>query len=166
MIYRLDDQIAQALETAYDPETGELLVSEEEMFSQIEQLKADFDTMIDSIASSVKNLKAEAQDVKDEKMKLEKRQHQLEAKADRSKRLLAYLLHGESWKNARHKIGYRSSSECVIDDGFIEWAISNGRQDLLNTEPTVRKADVKAALKRGEVFEFARLESKDNIQVM
>lgn len=164
MIYRLDEQIAQALENAYDPETGELLIPEDEMFAQIEQITEDFETLIDSIASDVKNLKAEAADVKDEKMKLAKRQAQLENRADRAKRLLAYLLKGEKWKNGRHSISYRKSDELICEDDFIEWATINAPQ-YLKIEPEVRKTDVKNAIKNGQVFEFAHIEQKNNIQV-
>lgn len=164
MIYRLDEQIAQALESAYDPETGELLISEEEMFAQIEKITADFELLIDNIASDVKNLKAEAADVKDEKMKLAKRQAQLENRAERAKRLLAYLLKGEKWKNGRHSISYRKSDELVVDDKFVEWASMNA-PGLLKLEPEVRKTDVKNAIKNGTVFEFAHIEQKNNIQV-
>lgn len=164
MIYRLDEQIEQALENAYDPETGELLIPEEEMFAQIEKITADFELLIDNIASDVKNLKAEAADVKDEKMKLAKRQSQLEARSERAKRFLAYLLKGEKWKNGRHSISYRKSDELVVDDGFIEWAYAND-PGLLKIEPEVRKADVKNAIKNGTVFEFAHIEQKNNIQV-
>jgi len=164
MIYRLDEQIEQALENAYDPETGELLIPEEEMFSQIEKITADFELLIDNIASDVKNLKAEAADVKDEKMKLAKRQSKLEARAERAKRLLAYLLKGEKWKNGRHSISYRRSDELVVDDGFVEWAYAN-EPGLLKIEPEVRKTDVKNAIKNGQVFEFAHIEQKNSIQV-
>ena len=164
MIYRLDEQIQQALDSAYDPETGELLLEEDELFQQIECIKADFDTLIDSIASEVKNLKAEAADVRDEKQRLAKRQSQLEARAERAKRFLAYLLHGEKFKNGRHYVSYRKSEELVVDDEFIEWAKVND-PSYLKIEPEVRKLDVKNAIKSGTVFEFARLEQKSNIQV-
>ena len=164
MIYRLDEQIERAIASAYDHDTGELLISEEEMFQQIENIKADFDTLIDSIASDVKNLKAEAADVKDEKMRLAKRQMHLEARAERAKRLLAYLLHGEKWKNGRHNVTYRKSEELVIDDDFVEWALLNA-PGLLKLEPEVRKTDVRNAIKRGTVFEFAHIEQKNNIQI-
>lgn len=164
MIYRLDEQIQQALDSAYDPDTGELLLEEEELFRQIEDIKADFETLIDSIASDVKNLKAEAADVRDEKQKLAKRQSQLEARAERAKRLLAYLLHGEKFKNGRHSVSYRKSEELVVDDEFVEWAAVND-PSFLKVEPEVRKLDVKNAIKNGMVFEFAHIEQKNNIQV-
>lgn len=164
MIYRLDERIQQALDSAYDPETGELLLDEDKLFYQIEGIQADFETLIDSIASDVKNLKAEAADVRDEKQKLAKRQSQLEARAERAKRLLAYLLQGEKFRNGRHNVSYRKSEELVVDDEFIEWAAVNA-PSLLKVEPEVRKLDVKNAIKSGTVFEFAHIEQKNNIQV-
>lgn len=164
MIYRLDEQIQQALDSAYDPDTGELLLEEDELFQQIEGIKADFDTLVDSIASEVKNLKAEAADVRDEKQRLAKRQSQLEARAERAKRFLAYLLHGEKFKNGRHYVSYRKSEELVVDDEFIEWAKVND-PSYLKIEPEVRKTEVKNAIKSGTVFEFAHIEQKNNIQI-
>lgn len=164
MIYRLDDQIEQALERAYDQDTGELLIPEEEMFQQIENIKADFETLIDNITSEFKNLTAEAESVKAEKMRLAKRQTILEAKAGRTKRLLAYLLHGQKWKNGHHSVSYRKSDELVLDDQFVDWASVNA-PGLLKLEPEVRKADVKQAIKNGTVFEYAHLEQKNNIQI-
>lgn len=164
MIYPLDERIQQALDSAYDPETGELLLEEDELFQQIEDIKADFETLVDSIASQCKNLKAEAADVRDEKQRLAKRQSQLEARAERAKRFLAYLLQGEKFKNGRHYVSYRKSEELVVDDEFIEWAKVND-PSLLKIEPEVRKIDVKNAIKSGTVFEFAHIEQKNNIQI-
>lgn len=164
MIYRLDERIQQALDSAYDPDTGELLLDEDKLFYQIEGIQADFETLIDSIASDVKNLKAEAADVREEKQRLAKRQSQLEVRAERAKRLLAYLLQGEKFKNGRHNVSYRKSEELVVDDGFVEWAAVND-PSFLKVEPEVRKLDVKNAIKNGMVFEFAHIEQKNNIQV-
>lgn len=164
MIYRLDEQIAQVIDSAYDPETGELLIPEEDLFQKIETITADFETLIDSIVSDVKNLKAEAADVREEKQKLAKRQASLEARAERAKRLVAYLLKGEKWKNGRHTVSYRKSEELVVDDKFVEWASINA-PGLLKIEPEVRKLDVKNAIKNGTFFEFAHIEQKNNIQI-
>lgn len=167
MIYPLDAQISLALSQAYDPETGELLegVSEEELFEEIQRISEDFDTTVDSIASEIKNLVAEAEAVKEEKKKLADRQSKLENRTEQMKRLLAYLLQGAAWKNGRHKIGYRKSSVVVIDDGFVEWAEQNAPALLNYKEPEPRKQDIANALKAGFLFDYAHLEQKNNIQI-
>ena len=165
MIYPLDAQISLALSNAYDPDTGELLISEEEMLEEIKRITTDFDTTIDSIASEVKNLTAEAEAVKEEKKKLADRQSKLENRIEWTKRLLAYLLQGAAWKNGRHKIGYRKSSVVVIDDEFVEWAEHNAPAFLNYKEPEPRKQDIANALKAGYLFDHAHLEQKNNIQI-
>jgi len=167
MIYPLDEQISMALSQAYDPDTGELLegLSEEELFEEIQRITTDFDTTIDSIASEVKNLTAEAEAVKEEKKKLADRQSKLEARIERTKRLLSFLLQGAAWKNGRHKIGYRKSSVVVIDDEFVEWAEHNAPALLNYKEPEPRKQDIANALKAGFLFDHAHLEQKNNIQI-
>ena len=56
-IYPLDKQVEDYLESCYDPDTGELLegITEEDMAAHIEQLSVDHETLLDSIASGIKN---------------------------------------------------------------------------------------------------------------
>lgn len=165
MIYQLlDERITQALNDAYDPETGELLIPEEELFAKIRDIEEDHDRLLDTIASEMKNLYAEAAAVKGEKMALADRQSRLEKKAERLKRLLAWLLQGETWKNARHAISYRKSAELVIDDGFVEWAEAFA-PGLLRITEEPRKDEIKRAIKEGKYFDLAHIEEKQNIQV-
>ena len=167
MIYRLNDQIDLALSTAYDPETGELLegLTEDELFAEMERMRVDFDTKIDSLTSAYKNLVAEANAIKNEKQALADRQKIAENKAERLKRLLAYLLNGEKWKNGRHVISYRKSEELVLDDDFIEWAKDYAPDLLKYREPEPKKADIRTAIRNGNTFDHAHLESRNNIQI-
>lgn len=165
MIYQLlNERIEKALEEAYDPETGELLIPEEELFGQIREIEADQDEKIDAIACEMKNLFAEAEGIKAEKLKLGERQSRLEKRAERLKRLLAWLLQGETWKNARHAISYRKSTELVIDDGFVEWAEAFA-PGLLRITEEPRKDEIKRAIKEGKFFDLAHIIEKNNIQI-
>lgn len=164
MIYPIDQMIDDLIVSSLDPETGELILSDEELEAKINDLHMSFDEKIDQLASEVKNLKAEAADIRDEKMKLAARQARVEKQMERTKRFLAYLLRGERFKNGRHNISYRKSEELVLDENFIPWAEANA-PGLLRIEPEPRKADIKAALKNGLVFDYAHLEEKSNIQV-
>ena len=167
MIYPLDEMIANALESFYDPATGELLedVSEEEMANTIAELAADFDLKIDNIASEIKNLKAEAADIKEEKMKLAKRQMAVEKRLERTKRLLAYLLAGEKWKNGKHSISYRRSDKLVVEDeaDLLGWCKMYGRAFL--KEPEMLLGDIKLAIRRGDNIPFAHIEDQNNILI-
>lgn len=167
MIYRLDELIEKELAVFYDPETGEVLdgVTPESMAETVALLAADYDLKIDSIASEIKNLKAEAQDIKDEKMNLAKRQGVVERRMEHMKRLLAYLLGGEKWKNGKHSISYRKSDKLVMDDeeSLREWCKVNGRGFL--KEPEMMLGDIKIAIRNGENIPFAHIEDFNNIQI-
>lgn len=169
MIYPLDKQIEFFLDTLYNPETGELLdgVTEENIEKQLEQLAIDFDVKIDSLASEIKNLKAEAADIKEEKMKLEKRQSQVENRLERTKRFLAYLLHGNKWKNGKHSVSYLTSKETVIDnqEDFVKWANVNFPSLLKYKAPEPIRSEIKKAINDGLDVSFAHLEPKRNIQI-
>lgn len=165
MIYPLDAQISLALSQAYDPETGELVITEEELLEEIQRINQDRDVTIDSIACEVKNLRAEAEAVKEEKKKLADRQAKIEAREARAERLLAFLLQGERWKNGRHNISYRKSSTVVIEDGFVDWALDNAPDLLTYKDPEPRKQDIAKALKDGFLFDYAHLEQHNNIQI-
>lgn len=165
-LYPIDERIELYLEDCYDPETGEIRedLTEEQMFAEIEQLKVDHEDLLDSIASSIKNDLAEAEAVKAEKLRLERRQSYAKNRAERGKRLLAYLTKGQKWENEHHKISYRKSTVVVIDDMFVEWA-SVMAPGLLKVEPEPRKDEIKRAINSGASFEHAHLETKNNIQV-
>ena len=89
MVYPLSEQIENMLSECYDPETGELLVPEEEMFAEIERLRMDFEEKLDGIVCEIKNLQADAAAIKAEKDMLAERQRKAEEKGERLKRLMA-----------------------------------------------------------------------------
>ena len=164
IIYPINQQIEELLAKAVDEDTGELLISVEELQAQIEALKLDFNEKIKDLRNEYVNRMAEAEALKAEKMRLADRQKRAEASADRAKHFLAFLLKGEKFQDGAVKISYRKSDELVVDDDFVEWA-SVHAPGFLKVEPVVRKADVKSAIKAGLTFEHAHLETKNNIQI-
>lgn len=167
MIYRLDEKIALALQSAYDPETGELKedVTEEALFQEIARLNVEHEELLDNLTSEIKNLTAEAESIKAEKLSLEKRQSIVEKHRDRSKRLLAYLLNGDTFKNGRHSVSYRRTEEIVPDEEFILWASQN-REDLLRyKDPEPDKRLIKEAIRNGDNLEHVTVNQKKNLIV-
>ena len=164
MIYPINEMIENLLASAVDEDTGELLLTDEELEAKLGEIRMEFDDKIEVLRNEYIHRTAEAEALKEERKRLGDRQKRAEASADRVKRFLAYLLKGEKFERGAVKISYRKSEELVVDDGFIEWADEN-RRELLKITPEVRKADVKRAIKSGEVFEFAHIEQKNNIQV-
>lgn len=165
MIYPMNQMIQALLEKAVDEETGELKYTEEQLEQQVQELQMEFDEKVDAVASALKNYKAEASDIKDEKLRLANRQKSAENSRERAKRFLGYLLQGEKFKNARHNIYYTKSKELVIDDeeGLLAWAKANA-PGFLN-EPTIRVDDLKYAITNGLDCPFAHIQTNTNMVV-
>ena len=165
MIYPISEAIDRLLESAVDEDTGELKFSDEELEAKIEELQMSFDEKVDSLCCAAKNAKAMAADIKDEKMRLAKRQKSEENASERAKRFLAYLLKGDKFKNARHNLYYLSSQELVIDDAeqLIAWAKMNAPRFL--NEPTLRNEDIKRAIKNGMDIPFAHIKENKSVVI-
>ena len=167
MIYPIAEQLEQLMESFVDPETGELIASEEDMQTAIEQLQLDFDAKIVDLRNEYINRISEAEAIKAERAKLMIRQKRVEESAERLKRWLAWLLKGEKVKEGACTISYRASEEVVFDndnsDQFIEWASDHAPELLTYKKPEPKTADIKRAIKAGKVIEFAIIKTKKNL---
>ena len=163
-IYPIEEQIENLLASFVDEETGEVLFSDEEMEQKIADARIAFSTMVLNLRNEVINQTAEAEALKSEKMKLEKRQKRAADAANRAKRFLAYLTKGEKYSDGIVKITYRKSDGLVIDDrdSLMVWAQENNR---FLKAPELTEGDIKQAIKSGEVIPFAHIEERSNIQV-
>lgn len=146
-------EIEQAIEGCVDLETGEIIDAE-----KLEELNIECDRKIENIALWIKNLTAEADAIKTEKMSLAKRQSVCENKADSLKAFLSGYLAGERFKTAKVAISYRKS-EAVEITGDVPDAF------LIPQEPKIDKAEIKTALKAGKLVEGAKLIERQNIQI-
>lgn len=165
MIYPINEAMERFFESIVDEETGEVTMSEEEMQTALDELQMEFDDKIEQLRNEVINLNAEAEALKLEKAKLDKRKKSAENGAERAKRFLAYLLQGEKYKKGAVSISYRKSERLVIEDEeeLRKWAKLNG-PGLLK-EPELREGDIKAAIKNGAAIPFAHVEPRNNVQV-
>ena len=170
MLYPINEQIDALLASFVDEETGELTCSEEEMQQQIEALQLSFDEKIKALRNSYLADKLSAELVSAEASALWKAQQEkskqakaIENRAERTRRFIGYLLHGEKFDKDGVRISYRKSEITVIEDGFVEWAKTYA--PALLKYPEVRRQDVMTALKNGAALEFAHIEEKRNVQV-
>ena len=164
-IYEIDTAIieaAEALQEVFDEDTGEVYD-----IDRFEQLKADLDALqmerdkkISNVACWIKNLKAEAEAIKLEKMNLAKRQQVAENKAESLKKYLEYALHGEKFEDARCKISYRKSEGIHFADDF---QYSTLPPQFVKVTVDAKKTELKAALKNGEEIPGVSLVSKNNL---
>lgn len=170
MIYPLDEMIEHIMNMAVDEETGEMLLTEEEIAEKLEAVRIDFDDKIKALRNSymtdIMNAEcafAEAIALYRLQQEASKKAKSIQSRADRTKRFIAYLLQGEKFEKDGCRISYVNRKDTVIEDGFVEWATHNA-PGLLN-EPTVKKLALTNALRTGSNIEFAHLEDKKYIQI-
>lgn len=141
-----------------DEETGEILNGPE-----LDQIQMERDEKLKNCVYYYKNVLAEAAALKEEKMKLQKRQQIAEKKAESMKKYIAYCLQGEKFApkdDVRVRVTYRKSEtvQCAdiyrVPDDFLRYK-----------EPELDKTKVKKALKAGEKVEGCTLIEKQNIQI-
>lgn len=141
-------------------------------FDTLDGIEEEFEIKAVNIAVIVKSIKAEAEQLKAEKLRLAKRQAQKERAAER---LEQYLLNSmqaigrEKVDKPQAVIRVKKNPESTVIDNeksFIEWAETNGYTDLLKyKDPEVKKKEVKDLLKRNVELPFVHLERKTKIDI-
>lgn len=146
-------EIDQAIVDLVDNETGEII--DIEMF---DSLQMERDEKIESIALYIKDLKAEAEALKAEKLAFAERQKVAENKAESLKNYLAYALKGQAFKSTKAVVSFRKTQQVDIpdiyklDENFLKYA-----------EPTADKTAIKEAIKAGQTVKGATLIENTNV---
>ena len=151
-LYEIDEELLSLV----DQETGEVIDIE-----RLEQLEMERDKKISNVGCWIKDLKAEAEALKAEKNNLAKRQAVCENKAEQLKEYLTRALNGMKYKDSRCSISYRKSESVEVDDSVIDKL----PEEYIKVEKSVRKTELKDAMKLGFEFEGCRLIEKNNIQI-
>ena len=137
-IYEIDNEIMNCI----DVETGEVIDTE-----KLNDLQMERDAKIENVALWIKELKAEAEAIKNEKQALADRQRVAENKAESLKNWLAYALNGEKFKTAKCSISYRNSESVEVTEEGLE-ALMRDHEDLLTYKtPEPNKKAIKDAIK-------------------
>jgi hypothetical protein len=140
-------QIDQAILNCVDLETGEIIDTE-----QLDKLTMEREAKLESVACWIKELKAEAEALKAEKMAFAKRQQVAENKMESLKKYLAYALDGQAFKTVRASVTFRKSQAVEIADIY-----KLDENYLRYKEPEADKAAIKEALKAGQTVAGATL---------
>lgn len=141
----------------FDEETGEILFDSD----NLDDLEMAYAEKLESCGLYVKNLQAEVDGIKAEEHRLAERRRIKERKAERLKE---YMLNSMELTNtgkldtSKVAISTRKSQKVIIDD---ERAIP---LQFLKTVQSVNRAEVKKALKSGEV-PGAHIEDSLNLQI-
>lgn len=139
-----------------DEETGEIDTE------KLAALEEERNTKISNIACWIKDLGAEAEALKAEKMALAKRQESAEHKQEQLKRYLQAALEGEKFKDSKCSISYRKSESVEIDDDLD---LAKLPENLVKVEIKPSKTAIKEAIKSGLDIEGCHLVTKESIQI-
>lgn len=152
-IYEIDQEIQRLLDVGIDQETGELLFDSE----SLEALQLERDAKVENLALAYKNMQAEAKAIKAEEDALSQRRKAAEAKAERARKYLDYVLAGEKFSTSRVAVSYRKSKKLQIEDGFVSWATEHAPDYLRYKDPEADKTKITEAIKNGSVIPGAML---------
>ena len=139
-LYEIDEAIMNCI----DAETGEIIDTE-----QLDKLQMERDAKIENVACWIKDLKAEAEALKNEKQALAERQRVAENKAESLKKWLAYALQGEKFKTPKCAISFRKSEAVEVTDEGLNNLMKEHDELLTYKAPEPNKTKIKQALKDG-----------------
>ena len=137
-LYEIDNAIYECVN-----EDGEVIDQE-----KLEELQMERDKKIEGIACWIKELAAEANAIKEEKLRLESRQRVAENKVKSLKNWLAYALDGQKFKTARCAVSFKKIEAVEVTPDGLENLMRGGRDDLLTyKQPEPNKTAIKNAIK-------------------
>lgn len=139
-IYEINEQILNCI----DLETGEIID-----IDKLNELELERDAKIENVACWIKELKAEAEAIKAEKLALAERQKVAENKAESLKKWLAYALDGQKFKTSKCSISYRKSESVEVTEEGLNNLIKEHDELLTYKAPEPNKTAIKQALKDG-----------------
>ena len=152
-LYEIDEQILECI----DEETGEIIDVE-----KLTALNMEREKKISNVACWIKDLKAEAEAIKNEKQNLAKRQATCENKAESLKHWLEFALAGDKYKDSRVSISYRKSESVSFSDNFNVANLPDSMKKI-TIEP--KKTEIKDYLKSGATIEGCSIVESNNIQI-
>lgn len=151
-LYEINTEIERMIDDCIDPETGELVISDE-----LNEMMKQRDGKIENLILYYKNLISNAAELKVEKDKLAEREKTAKNRAERLKQYLSDVLQGESFETARCKVSYRKSVGTEIADG------TELPECYCAVTVKPKLAEIKAALQNGETIEGCTLVERQNI---
>ena len=136
----------------------------------LDSLDGAFDDKAEAVACMVKELRAQAQAIKNEENALSDRRASKESSADHLENYLYNQLKAigrDKFETPRARVKFTKGERVALLDeiAFIVWAKKKAK-DLLNfKEPTPNKTAIKAALKDGRKLRGASIEKTERAKV-
>lgn len=156
-LYKIDMAIMEAFEKAVDAETGEIL--DEAAFTELDNLQMMRDEKIEGLLLWIKNLTADAEALKREKMAFEDRQRSVNKRIESLKRYVISVIAGQKFRTDRVAVSWRKSKVTEYD-GDVELL----PEDCISRKPPeVNKTELKKLLETGAKIPGARIIEKQNM---
>ena len=146
-------EIDEAMQKCIDEETGEVDLD------MLDALTMARDEKIESIALWIKDLNAEAEALKVEKMAFAARQQAAEKKAESLKNYLTGYLNGEKFKTTKCAVSFRKTQSVNII------SVMDVPPQYVSVEIKPDKNAIKAALKEGKKVSGAELVLSTSCQI-
>lgn len=146
-------EIDQAIMNCIDMETGEIINEE-----LLNDLQMERDAKIENVALWIKELKAEAEALKAEKLAFAERQKVAENKMESLKKWLAHALNGEKFKTVRASVTFRTTEKVEVADIF-----KLDENYVRYRDPEADKDAIKKAIKAGQEVAGATLVSSTSV---
>lgn len=153
-IYEINEQILNCI----DLETGEIID-----IDKLNELELERDAKIENVACWIKELKAEAEAIKAEKLALAERQRVAENKAESLKKWLAFALNGEKFKTAKCSVSFRKTESIEVTDEGLSNLMKEHDELLTYKAPEPNKKAIKDAIKDGLSVQGVRLECNTSV---
>ena len=153
-IYEINEEILNCI----DLETGEIID-----IDRLNDLQLERDAKIENVACWIKELKAEAEAIKAEKLALAERQRVAENKAESLKKWLAFALNGEKFKTAKCSVSFRKTESVEVTDEGLNNLMKEHDELLTYKAPEPNKKAIKDALKDGLSVQGVRLECNTSV---
>ena len=158
-------EIDSAILACVDQETGEIIDPE-----ALDALQMERDKKLENVACWVKDLRAEAEALKNEIAVLSARKKSAENKAERLKAWLGEALEGEIFKTSKVRVSYTHSTKLTVTDeqsvvDFIQSHYQDPEEFLKYTQPEIRKDAVKAEIKMGVQIPGVCVEQTESVVI-
>lgn len=158
-LHDIDSQLERLLDGAVDPETGE--VRDEHLFAQLNGLKMRRENLALDLACYAKDREAEADALKTEKAKLQKRETVARKRFENTRAYLAnFIQAGEKLSDARAAISWHRSKAVILSAAPEDLDPRFQRKKI-----EADKDEIRRALLGGEEVVGAVLEERHNIQL-
>lgn len=148
-LYEINEEMLGCI----DPETGEV---DADKLSELSMMRDD---KIEGIALWIKDLKAEAEALKAEKMAFAARQQAAEKKAESLKNYLTGYLNGEKFKSTKCAVSFRKTESVKILDEL------ELPPEYTSIEIKADKAAIKQAIKNGQTVAGAEIVESTSISI-